>query len=104
MPVKTEKVPAWAFADGQPKPEYSLTLKRALSDETKVLHLVEPNIKAIRRATKLLVFVNSEPTSDSGLSFGIALISAVTNLQETVVEELMQSDFKSALEYLQSFS
>jgi hypothetical protein len=98
------KVPEWAFADGQPKPEYSLQLKKALPDGTKVLHLVEPSIKAIRRATKLLVLADGEPTSDSGLSFGVALISGVTNIQEETVEELSHTEFKAALDYLQSFS
>jgi hypothetical protein len=109
MSVVKSKVPDWAFADGSPKPEYRLDLKITLSDGTKSLMLTEPNIKTLRRATKLLQYGpadakgDREETGESGLAFGIALISGVTNLPDDVVEELPQTAYKTAIEYLLSF-
>jgi hypothetical protein len=100
MPETKSKLPDWAFADGSPKPEYVLSLRTPLSDGTNELHLCEPSIGTIRRASKLL---DKEESTDGLIAAGIALVSGVTNLKESLIEELPKSTFNAAAEYLNSF-
>ena len=103
--TKKPPVPAWALADGTPKPEYSLPLRTPLSDGTKALALFEPNIKTLRRASKLFATdAHGNTTPDSAIAFGAELISGVTGIPSDIVEELPGGVFKQAVEYLQSFN
>jgi hypothetical protein len=110
MPEEVVK-PVWALANGKPKPEWKLVLKAPLSDGSKELFLMEPTVKSIRRATKLLEFEPSSdangdrvPKQESVLAYGIALIAGVTNLTDEVIEEIPMSLFTAVVEYLGSFT
>jgi hypothetical protein len=102
--LSIEQVKDYQFADGTTKPEYRLTLKKALSDGTTVLNLSEPNIGAIRKSRKCIVKgPDGEPDEDSAFDAGIALLSSVTGINPEALEGLKMSDFIVAQSYLGSF-